>query len=75
MPKIRPLLPPMDQREIEIRREIGAIMGELMISQKELAERAGMTPATLSARLSKDGIGDMRLSEYWAIQDAARRGI
>ncbi|MBQ2085441.1 MAG: helix-turn-helix domain-containing protein [Oscillospiraceae bacterium] len=50
-------------------------MGELMISQKELAERAGMTPATLSARLSKGGIGDMRLSEYWAIQDAARRGI
>lgn len=75
MPKVRPLLPPMDEREVAIRREIGAIMGELMISQKELAERAGMTPATLSARLSKDGIGDMRLSEYWAIQDAARRGV
>ena len=75
MPKVRPLLPPMDQREIEIRREIGAIMGELMISQKELAERAGIAPATLSSRLSKNGIGDMRLSEYWAIQDAARRGI
>ena len=74
MPKCKPLTV-MDQREVEIRREIGAIMGELMISQKELAERAGMTPATLSARLSKDGIGDMRLSEYWAIQDAARRGI
>ena len=74
MPRVKPLTV-MDQREVEIRREIGAIMGELMISQKELAERAGMTPATLSARLSKDGIGDMRLSEYWAIQDAARRGI
>ena len=74
MPKVKALVS-MDQREVEIRREIGAIMGELMISQKELAERAGMTPATLSARLSKDGIGDMRLSEYWAIQDAARRGI
>jgi predicted transcriptional regulator len=74
MPRVKPLTV-MDQREIEIRREIGAIMGELMISQKELAERAGMTPATLSARLSKDGIGDMRLSEYWAIQDAARRGV
>lgn len=73
MPRTRPLSV-MDSREVEIRREIGAIMGELMISQKELAERAGMAPATLSARLSKDGIGDMRLSEYWAIQDAARRG-
>lgn len=73
MPRVKPLTV-MDQREVEIRREIGAIMGELMISQKELAERAGMTPATLSARLSKGGIGDMRLSEYWAIQDAAGRG-
>lgn len=73
MPKVRPLIQ-MDQREKDLRREIGAIMGELMISQKELAERAGMAPATLSARLSKGGIGDMRMSEYWAIQDAARRG-
>ena len=74
MPRVKPLTV-MDQREVEIRREIGAIMGELMISQKELAARAGIAPATLSARLSKDGIGDMRLSEYWAIQDAARRGV
>lgn len=74
MPRVKPLTV-MDQREVEIRREIGAIMGELMISQKELAARAGIAPATLSLRLSKDGIGDMRLSEYWAIQDAARRGI
>ena len=73
MPRTRPLSV-MDSREVEIRREIGAIMGELMISQKELAERAGMAPATLSARLAKNGIGDMRLSEYWAIQDAGRRG-
>lgn len=73
MPKVKSLIQ-RDEREVAIRREIGAIMGELMISQKELAERAGMTPATLSARLSKGGIGDLRMSEYWAIQDAAGRG-
>ena len=73
MPKMKSLIQ-RDEREVAIRREIGAIMGELMISQKELAERAGMTPATLSARLSKGGIGDLRMSEYWAIQDAAGRG-
>lgn len=73
MPKVKALIQ-RDEREVAIRREIGAIMGELMISQKELAERAGMTPATLSARLSKGGIGDLRMSEYWAIQDAAGRG-
>lgn len=74
MPRTKPLVR-MDEREEAIRKEIGAIRGRLMITQNELAKRAGICPATLSLRLKSNGtIGDMRLSEYWAIQDVGKRG-
>ena len=69
MPRVKPLIRE-DPRETEIRREIGGIMGELRLTQGQLAERAGIDKATFSRRL-KD-LGSMRLSEYWRIQDAAK---
>lgn len=69
MPRVKPLIKP-DDREVAIRKEIGGIMGELRLTQGQLAERARIDKATFSRRL-KD-LGSMRLSEYWRIQDAAK---
>ena len=43
----------------------------LKVSQKQLAEMAGINPSTLNKRLKQD-VGSMRLSELWAIEDLAR---
>lgn len=66
MPRVKPLIKP-DPRAIAVMEEIGGAMAVMQISQNELAKRTGISPATLSNRLKN--IGDMRLSEYWRIQD------
>ena len=70
MPRVRPLTKP-DQRETEIREQIGSTMAVLRITQGELARRAGIAPQTMSDRM-KD-VGSMRLSELWRIQDVRRK--
>lgn len=71
MPRTRKLIRP-DSRELAIRQEIGAIKAELMISQGELAKRAGIAPSTLSMRLQEGGLADMKLGEYWSLQDVLK---
>lgn len=64
-----------DEREMNILAQIGAVKGALQIDNKELARRTGIPYRTLMNRIGKDGhIGNMRLYEYWAIQDTARKG-
>lgn len=70
MPRVKPLIKP-DPRETAIREEIGSAMAVMRITQKELAKRTGISPATLSGRLKN--IGDMRLRELWAIQDVRKK--
>ena len=70
MPRVRPLSKP-DPRSIAVLEEIGGTMVALKLTQNELARRTGMSPATLSGRLKN--IGDMRLSEYWRIQDVRKK--
>ena len=70
MPRVKPLVR-QDPRETAIREEIGATLAVMKITQNELAQRTGMSPATLSGRLKN--IGDMRLSEYWRIQDVRKK--
>ena len=70
MPKVK-RLGIQDRRETEVRSRIGAIQGVLKVSQKQLAEMAGINPSTLNKRLKHD-VGSMRLSELWAIEDLAR---
>ena len=70
MPRVKPLIKP-DPRSVAVLEEIGGTMAVMKISQNELAKRVGISPATLSGRL-KD-IGNMRLSEYWRIQDLRKQ--
>ena len=70
MPKVKPLVRP-DPRERAIREEIGSIQGVLQINQAAMAKEIGMPNSTLSMRMKN--IGTMRLSEYWAIQDMAKK--
>lgn len=70
MPRVKPLIRP-DPRAVAVREEIGGTMAVMRISQNELAKRIGISPATLSNRLKH--IGDMRLSELWAIQDVRKK--
>lgn len=71
MPKVRKLIKP-DPRATAVLSEIGGGMTAQQLTQTELAKLAGMEQATLSRRL-KD-IGEMRFKEFWAIQDAIKRG-
>lgn len=71
MPKVK-RLGRMDRREKEIRSMIGAIRGAMHISEKRLAELAGINPSTLNKRLN-ESIGSMRLSELWSLEDVGRR--
>ncbi len=70
MPRIKPLIK-KDPRSVAVLEEIGGTMAVMGITQNELARRSGMSPATLSGRLKH--IGDMRLSELWAIQDVRKK--
>ena len=70
MPRVNPLIKP-DPRSVAVLEEIGGTMAVMRISQNELARKVGISPATLSGRL-KD-IGNMRLSEYWRIQDLRKQ--
>jgi len=71
MPRVKKL-GIQDRRETEVRSRIGAIQGVLKVSQKQLAEMAGINPSTLNKRLKQD-VGSMRLSELWALEDVGRR--
>ena len=74
MPRVRPLIQ-MDPREMQVKMEIGGILKCLGMTNKQLAEAAGIKPSTLAGRIGKNGkIGDMRLSELWAIQDVGKKG-
>lgn len=70
MPRVKPLIK-KDPRSVAVLEEIGGTMAVMGIGQNELARRSGMSPATLSGRLKH--IGDMRLSELWAIQDVRKK--
>jgi DNA-binding Xre family transcriptional regulator len=70
MPRVKPLIKP-DPRSVAVLEEIGGTMAVMRISQNELARKVGISPATFSGRL-KD-IGNMRLSEYWRIQDLRKQ--
>lgn len=70
MPRVRPLTKP-DPRQVAVLEEIGGTLAAMKIGQNELAKRAGISPATMSGRMKN--IGDMRLSELWAIQDVRKR--
>ena len=70
MPRVKKLVR-MDEREAEVRREIGAIMGEFSLSLPDLAKKSGINERTLRNRIGPKGdIGSMKLSELWMIQDA-----
>lgn len=72
MPRVAKIA--VDPRETAIREEIGGTLAAMRITQNELAKRTGITPSTLSNRMKN--IGDMRLSELWAIRDVrARSGV
>lgn len=70
MPRVKPLIK-KDPRETAVLEMIGGTMAVMEITQTELAERAGISPATMSGRLKH--IGEMRLSELWAIQDVRKK--
>ena len=56
-----------DSREEEV-------MGSLKLSYKDVADMTGIKYTTLLSRIGRTGkIGDLRLCEYWAIMDAAKR--
>lgn len=64
----------MDRREKETLAKIGGIMGALRCTRADLAKMTGIKYTTLMSRIGKKGdIGSMKLSELWAIEDAARR--
>ena len=70
MPRVNPLIKP-DPRSVAVLEEIGGTMAAMHLTQNELARRTGMSPATLCNRMKN--IGDMRLSEYWRIQDVRKK--
>lgn len=70
MPRVKPLIRP-DPRAVAVLEEIGGTLAAMEINQNELAKRIGISPSTLSSRLKH--IGDMRLSELWAIQDVRKK--
>ncbi len=72
MPRTKPLIRP-DPRAVAVLTEIGGGKTALQITQGELARRAGIDPSLLCKRLKN--IGEMRLSELWALQDAIERGL
>lgn len=72
MPRVKPLIRP-DPRATAVLNEIGGGMAALRITQGELARRAGINRQTMSNRLKN--IGEMRLSEYWKLQDVIERGL
>ena len=71
MPRVKPLA--TNPEELKIRQEVGAIMGALNFTVKDLSEATGIGYSTLKNRLSKNGISGMRLSELWAIRELGRR--
>lgn len=72
MPRVKPLIRP-DHRATAILNEIGGGMAALRITQGELARRAGINRQTMSNRMRN--IGEMKLSELWALQDVIERGL
>ena len=73
MPKVRKLGRRPDPRATAVLTEIGGGMTALKITQGELARRAGINRQTMSNRMRD--IGEMRLSELWAIQDVIQKGL
>lgn len=73
MPKVKKLGFAPDPRAIAVLTEIGGGRAALQITQGELARRAGIPGSTLSERMKN--IGNMRLSELWAIQDVIQKGL
>lgn len=73
MPRVKRLGVRADPRATAILTEIGGGRAALQITQGELARRAGIDPSLLCKRLKN--IGEMRLSELWALQDVIERGL
>lgn len=75
MPKVKPLARE-DPRATQTRELIGAIKGKLRITDTEISRRTGIPKSTLSRLVGKRGnIGEMRLSQLWAIQDLDKEGM
>lgn len=73
MPRVRRLGVRADPRATAVLNEIGGGMAALRITQGELARRAGINRQTMSNRMRN--IGEMKLSELWALQDVIERGL
>ena len=59
----------------DIRAEIGSGMMVMGITQRELADRAGIERSTLSRRIGKNGnIASMTLGELTAIRNVFKKG-
>jgi len=71
MPRVKPL-GRQNPLEADIRAEIASGMARMQITQRELARRSGIEHSKLSRRMHN--IGDMRLSELWAIRKVFERG-
>ena len=70
MPRVKPI--GVDPNELAIRTKIGGGMAAMQLTQKELAKRTGIDPATLSRRM-KD-VRTFRLGELWAIEKVFKAG-
>ena len=70
MPRVKPI-GRTDPREAAILAELGGTTAAMKITQGELARRAGIPASTLSNRMKN--VGEMRLSELWAIRDVRKR--
>ena len=70
MPRVKKLGTP-DPRAVEIRKEIGGIMGVLRIGIPDLSRISGIPEMTLRRRMKEPG--NFRQFEIWAIEDAAKR--
>lgn len=74
MPRVKPLIRP-DPFQQQILAEIGSGMMVMGITQRELADRAGIERSTLSRRIGKNGnIASMTLGELTAIRNVFKKG-
>lgn len=72
MPKVKPLIRP-DPREMDMLREIGAMVAATGKSYRQICQQAGIEYATFM--LHRQNVKNMRFGELWAFMDACRKEI